>query len=354
MQRQDDQQVLVLVPAHNEADRIQGTLRALWSQTRRPDRVVVVADNCTDQTSRLARASGAEVFATHGNTDKKAGALNQALAVLLGTLTSTDQVLVVDADSQLSPEFLAIATARLSSDPGIGAVGGIFLGEPGGGLLGALQRNEYARYQRQIARRHDDALVLTGTATLHRVDVLQHLLVSRGEVYDRTALTEDNEITLAIKTVGLRCVSPRRCLVETEVMPTWTDLWNQRLRWQRGALENLMTYGLTRVTAPYVLQQVGMSLGVLAMWLYLAFTLHLALNGELGLNPWWSPLALVFLLERVVTVWHSGPRPRVLAAAFFLEWGYDMFLQVVMVRASLDVVLKRPARWHHVASQHTT
>lgn len=347
-------QVLVLVPAHNEADRIQLTLEALWAQTRRPDRVVVVADNCTDETVRLARTAGAEVLETQGNTSKKAGALNQALGTLLPALSLSDRVLIVDADSQLSARFLEIASATLAADPGIGAVGGIFLGEEGGGMIGALQRNEYARYQRQIARRHDDALVLTGTATLHRVDVLRHLDVIRGEVYDRTALTEDNEITLAIKTLGLRCVSPADCLVETEVMPSWRDLWNQRLRWQRGALENLQTYRLTKVTAPYVVQQVGMSVGVLAMWLYVTFMVHLAIVGDLYLNSWWAPLALVFLLERVVTVWHAGRRARLYASVFLLEGGYDLFLQLVMVRATLDVIFKRPARWHHVSSTQTT
>jgi len=346
--------VLVLVPAHNEADRIEGTLSALWQQTRRPDRVVVVADNCTDDTAGLALACGAEVLTSSGNTDKKAGALNQALARLLPGLDARDQVLVVDADSQLSPRFVEIARRALLSDPGIGAVGGIFLGETGGGVLGALQRNEYYRYQRQIRRRYGDALVLTGTATLHRVDVLRALVAERGAAYDRTALTEDNEITLAIKSRGLRCVSPAGCLVETEVMPTWRDLWNQRLRWQRGALENLATYGWSRVTAPYLVQQVGMSIGVVAMWLYLFFTAHLALSGQLGIHPWWTPLCLVFVLERVVTVWHAGRSARWWAAPFVLEWGYDMFLQAVMVRATVDAVLRRPARWHHVASSHTT
>ena len=44
------------------------------------DRVVVVADNCTRRTAEIAREHGADVFTTIGNTEKKAGALNQALA----------------------------------------------------------------------------------------------------------------------------------------------------------------------------------------------------------------------------------------------------------------------------------
>ncbi|NGN94010.1 glycosyltransferase [Nocardioides sp. KC13] len=342
--------IVALVPAHNEADRIAATLQSLNTQTRPLDRVIVVADNCTDDTVRIARGLSAEVFVTTDNTDKKAGALNQVLTSLLEQLAEHDRVLVADADSTLASGFIEVAGATLDSDRRIGAVGGIFLGEPGGGLLGALQRNEYERYRRQIRRRGDDAMVLTGTATLHRVDILRSLLARRGEVYDTRALTEDNEITLAIKTLGYDCVSPQDCTVVTEVMPTWGDLWQQRLRWQRGALENLRTYRLTRVTAPYVVQQAGMAVGVVAMWLYVAFTVHLIANGELGLNPWWTLLGLVFIAERVVTVWRRGSGARLLAGVLVVEWAYDLFLQGVLVRAALDFTFRRRAEWHHVAA----
>ncbi|WP_200959231.1 glycosyltransferase family 2 protein [Nocardioides sp. Soil796] len=348
------QRVVALVPAHNEGDRIAATLSSLSEQSRRPSRILVVADNCTDDTVQVARNQGAEVVESTGNTHKKAGALNQALHRLLPTLDDRDLVLVADADSTLAPDFLEVAVGTLAGRPEVGAVGGIFLGEPGAGLLGALQRNEYARYQRQIRRRHDDALVLTGTATLHRVDVLRGLERDRGQVYDTSALTEDNEITLAIKHLGLRCVSPRECIVETEVMPTWGDLWRQRLRWQRGALENLSAYGLTRVTFPYVLQQAGMTLGFVAMWLYIVYTGYLVVSGEFGWHPWWTPLGLLFVLERIVTVWHAGPRARLLAAAFLVEWVYDLFLQAVLVRSAADVLLRRPAHWHHLSGAPQT
>jgi len=48
-------------------------------------------------------------------------------------------------------------------------------------------------------------------------------------------------------------VSPNACRVVTELMPTWRNLWAQRLRWQRGALENLGAYGL----APTMLRLLG-------------------------------------------------------------------------------------------------
>ena len=42
--------VVVVVPAHNEQESIARTIKALLGQTRQPDRIVVVADNCTDRT----------------------------------------------------------------------------------------------------------------------------------------------------------------------------------------------------------------------------------------------------------------------------------------------------------------
>jgi cellulose synthase/poly-beta-1,6-N-acetylglucosamine synthase-like glycosyltransferase len=55
----------------------------------------------------------------------------------------------------------------------------------------------------------------------------------QGNVYDTYSLTEDNELTIALKTLGARMISPRQCRVRTELMPTWRDLWHQRQRWQR-------------------------------------------------------------------------------------------------------------------------
>ena len=140
----------VLVPAHNEALTIAATLESLRRQTRPPDRVVVVADNCSDDTADLARAHGADVFTTVGNTEKKAGALNQALSDMFGDISARDVVMVMDADSVIVPEFLETAMGRLETDPDLIAVGGVFYGEDGSGLVGQLQRNEYTRYQREI------------------------------------------------------------------------------------------------------------------------------------------------------------------------------------------------------------
>ncbi len=111
-------QLTVLVPAHNEAATIAATLESLWSQTRPPDRVVVVADNCSDDTAEIARANNADVFTTVANSDKKAGALNQALAELFRGISERDVVMVMDADSVIVPEFLETAIGTTRGRPG--------------------------------------------------------------------------------------------------------------------------------------------------------------------------------------------------------------------------------------------
>ena len=104
----------VLVPAHDEALTIEATLGSLFGQTRRPDRVIVIADNCTDNTAELARAKGAEVINTVGNSEKKAGALNQVLSELLSQIDNRDVTMVMDADSAISSTFLEVAMGASS------------------------------------------------------------------------------------------------------------------------------------------------------------------------------------------------------------------------------------------------
>ncbi len=347
----------VLIPAHDEEAVIGATLDSLNAQRRRPDRVLVVADNCTDGTTALVRARGVEVVETVGNTEKKAGALNQVLARHLPDAEPRDVVLVMDADSTISEDFLEVALGRLEADPGLMAVGGLFYGEDGGGLIGQLQRNDFTRYQRIVARKNDRVFVLTGTAAVIRAHALQAVADARGEyipgpegrVYDTLALTEDNELTLALKTLGAKLTSPPQCRVTTEVMTQWRDLWRQRLRWHRGALENIGLYGLTRATAMYWGQQLGLAYGVLALWSYLALmTITLLAADEIRWAPFWVAVGLIFVVERLVTVWAVGWRGRAVAAPIAIELAYAMFLQACFVTSIVQIVTGREAGWNYV------
>jgi len=352
-----------LMPAHNEERMLGPALTSVLGQSHPPDRVVVIADNCTDRTEEIAAGLGAEVIRTVGNRHQKAGALNQALSQVLDAMDGDDLVLVMDADSLLDVRFLEEARRHLDGHTRLarrhrrplGGVGGTFSGGPGGGLLGTFQRNEYARYARDVRRLKGKALVLTGTASVYPVRILREVQQARidgripdrarsGDVYDTHVLTEDNELSLALMHLGYGILAPAGCTLQTEVMTTWSDLARQRLRWKRGAIENIADYGLTRVTAPYWGRQIFSILGMVVTVLYLS-ALGWGLAVGLQVHPFWLAVAGFFVLERVVTVRTRGWRQMLLAAPLVIELAYELFLQLVQARAIGQALLRRERRW---------
>ncbi|MFJ5305298.1 glycosyltransferase family 2 protein [Streptomyces sp. NPDC088350] len=344
--------LVVLIPAHNEADRIGAAIEGLWRQTRKPDLIVVVTDNCTDDTAAVAASHGAEVFATRGNTHKKAGALNQAIDWVLPHLDERDLLLVQDADTVLNPWFSETAVATFNRK--VGAVGGVFYGEPGGGLLGLLQRMEFQRYAWELNRTGGKAQVLTGTGTMFRARVLREVrdarhsgLIGGGTgYYSLASLTEDDEMTKAVKTLGYRAMSPAGCAVTTEVMTSLPKLWHQRLRWQRGALENLRDYGWTRVTARYFLQQFLMGFGALSFLVYLTFmATYTTVYGFPGLSPFWTAIGLIFVVEKTVSVRRAGPLAVLVAALMIPEMLYDLFQHAVYFTSLWGLARRSEEKW---------
>ncbi|GGC96376.1 hypothetical protein GCM10011512_24240 [Tersicoccus solisilvae] len=350
--------ITVLIPAHNEQATLPGTLASLRQQNRPPDRIIVVADNCTDRTVELARAAGVDVRETVGNTEKKGGALNQVLRTLLPQQQDNDVVMVMDADTTLDQGFLASAEKSFTWDRALMAVGGLFYGEEGHGLIGQFQRNEYVRYSREIARRRGRVFVLTGTASIFRPVALRAIAAARGrqlpgrngDVYDTAALTEDNELTIALKSLGGLMISPPGCTVVTELMPSWRTLWQQRLRWQRGALENLGAYGVTPQTIRYWAQQLGIGYSVIGLSTYLLLIVIMLVAMDTWIwFPFWLGVGVLFAVERLVTVWKGGWRARVLALTVFPELCFDLFLDIVFVKGVVDITRGRRATWTHLA-----
>lgn len=347
--------VAVLIPAHNEEARIGQAIVSLCRQARKPDRIIVVCDNCTDRTEDVAFTEGAEIIVTERNKGRKAGALNQALYHVLPNMRDHDFVLAVDADSILNHTWIASAIEMLELDPKVGAVCGAFLGEPGGGLVGQIQRNEYHRYARIIQRRRQ-ALVLSGTGTMFRVSVLREIASQRGRTlpgrygycYNPASITEDDEITLAVKTLGWKCLSPAGCRTITEVMPTWRALWTQRMRWQVGTLSDLSSYGMTRVTRSYWARQAGLYGGFALSFACLAIMI-LALVRAAGISQAWTfGVLAVTLTERTWTARRSGWRGVLLAMVILPEALYALFQGWLFFAALRAHLQRREVKWGHV------
>jgi biofilm PGA synthesis N-glycosyltransferase PgaC len=211
--RQSDRSlVLALIHAHNEQDQLRTAIRSLDEQSSRPDLTIVCADNCTDQTTLTAQAAGADVFVTIGNEYGRAGALNQALDLLLPDLRQNDAILIMDADASLAPNFVAEARRRLTN--GVGGVGGAMIGLEEGGIVGLLREGQYSLFARDLAKH--EPLVQTGKATLFSAGTLWNvsraraagLLPSGGaHVYNVHSVDPDAELTLALVHLGYKVIA---------------------------------------------------------------------------------------------------------------------------------------------------
>jgi 1,2-diacylglycerol 3-beta-glucosyltransferase len=112
----DQFRLVVVVPAHNEQHIVAITVKSLlatdYPSGRR--RVVVVADNCSDETESVARNAGAEVLVRTDLTRRGKGyALDFAFG-LLAVEGWADGVVVVDADTIVDPNLLGAFGARFA------------------------------------------------------------------------------------------------------------------------------------------------------------------------------------------------------------------------------------------------
>ncbi len=116
--------VAVLIPAHDEAAGIDATLAELARVAPAGTRVLVIADNCSDETAALARAAGVEVAERNDPSARGKGfALAFGREHLARGLSVPDVVIVLDADCRLAPGSIeALAAAALARGTPVQAV----------------------------------------------------------------------------------------------------------------------------------------------------------------------------------------------------------------------------------------
>ena len=107
---------LIVVPAHNEQDSIAATLASCQAVDYAAPlfRILVIADNCTDQTAEVAQLAGAQVIERFDPIRRSKG---YALEDILKpeTLHGFDAVLVIDADTVVDPGLLTAFSKAIAS-----------------------------------------------------------------------------------------------------------------------------------------------------------------------------------------------------------------------------------------------
>ncbi len=348
--------VIALIPAHNEAEWIGKIVKNLREQTYSPSRIIVVSDNSTDATVALAEAAGAEVQVSVDNTHKKAGALNQALGKILPGLDDTDFIFIQDADTLPAPHWLEVGLAWAANRPGA-VISGRYASPPTGwSMIRIVQENEFARDGRSIDRRRQRTRIVVGTSALFKVSTLRAIITARARgdlpgaraaaVFSVDSITEDYELTLALKTLGFKTFSPPECDAETDVMPSIPALWRQRIRWQRGAFTDLGKYGLTRITAWYYAAQALWCFGMLTVALIAAqITLVVMATGTFHPAAIWLETLPLFIAYRVLTVRRTGWKGMLVAGVMLPETMYDFFRYAIYLTCAFKALIGAEAKW---------
>ncbi len=231
---------LILIPAHNEEKLLPRLLQSVAELDYPPTAyaVHVVADNCSDQTAAIARQMDATV---HERTDTQLRGKGPALQWLLQHIWTSglphDALVILDADSYISPNFLRVMAERLAAgERVIQAYYAVDAPERTRNV--ALRYAAFAvlHYLRPLGR-----LVLGGSAGLKgngmvfAADMLHHHAWS-------AALTEDIELHMKLLLNGESVSFAPQATVWAEMPDSAAQAESQHARWESGRLQMARHY----------------------------------------------------------------------------------------------------------------
>ncbi len=291
----------LLIPAHNEARLIPALVKSVQAQNYPQGmfQAFVVADNCSDNTAELARQGGATCLERHTDRPSNKG---QALAYAWEQLKTRREVpqdaviLLVDADCQLEPDFLAEMN-RMVSQPGSAQVVQSFRYVSNSRSSSTSTLDAAAEALRQWVQLGSRKILglgsqICGSGVSFRRPVFAHLMEGQQHT-----LVEDKAWEAQLLDEGIHidwCPSAR---LGYEAVENNADFQKQRKRWVGGQIALIKAFapkmtwqGITRLD----LSQLDFALSVIQ----LPRSFMLMLAGLFGLIafvipaasflPWWA------------------------------------------------------------------
>lgn len=226
----------ILVPAHNEAAGINATLQSLLPQLLGQDRLIVIADNCDDETATIARQKGVTVIERQEPECRGKGyALDYGLQFI--ATTPPDVVVMVDADCIVEPDtidkltYFCAATAcpvqavYLLEQP---------LNPSPKDLVSAFAFTVKNLVRPQGLARLGKPCLLTGTGMAFPWSVIHKASLSTGDI------VEDMKLGIDLAIAGH---PPKYCFDArvTGILPQQAHAAkSQRTRWEHGHLQTLL------------------------------------------------------------------------------------------------------------------
>jgi len=227
----------VLVPAHNEQAVIQKTLQILLPTIPAGSRVVVVADNCSDNTAEIARQCGAIAVERHDTSRRGKGfALDFGIQYL--TADPPQVVVFLDADCRVDEHTASrlAAAANASGCP----VQGLNLCDPDPrGSVWQIISGLAFRFKNLVRPLGLTRLIgmthLTGTGM-----ALPWALVHRAQVASSNVV-EDMQLGIDLAASGFRTRFVPEARVNSPLPQQRAAATTQRTRWEHGHLRTLFT-----------------------------------------------------------------------------------------------------------------
>jgi cellulose synthase/poly-beta-1,6-N-acetylglucosamine synthase-like glycosyltransferase len=230
---------VIVVPAHDEALGISNTLSNL-KEIDYPDNlynVVVIVDNCTDNTKAVVEATGIQYIERKDPSRKGKGyALGYAFSKLIKE--NYDAFVIVDADSLLNKEFLKIMNNRLLSgqnviqsydglsNPDSSALTYLF-------FIGNTIENKLFY---EAKSRLGLSANLRGNGMCFSRDILLQF------PWDAFSITEDTEYSLTLIQNGIKINFASEARVFAKQPENLQQAHNQRIRWASGNFKISKSY----------------------------------------------------------------------------------------------------------------
>lgn len=366
---------VVLIPAFNEAGSIGATLDALMKQTRplHCDQVVVIPNGCSDDTADIARSYPVTVMELPRLPNKKSEALNMAWARYA---IDADMVITMDADTILPDNAVSDWIAEFEASMAEHAMPRSahkalypkrrdrHLMQPLGGssskftmrgddILTMLQRFEFASWTDASLRRQRTS-VLAGTACAISGEALRQVAeLNRGGPWSYDSQVEDFILTYQIRSLGYRCQVSPTVRAYTDSMKSLKSLWNQRMKWQVGTVEDLLRLRVNRLTWHDWKQQLAGLNAAFFRFLWLVVLSGQVILDSFRIVPFWLLLPLVFIASDIKRSWvipHRTWKDVALAALLLPQEFFAWMRAGWFVKAWWDVLLgritgRRKDRW---------
>lgn len=341
----------ILVPAHNESVVIAECLKSLTSFSYPADKrqVIVIADNCTDDTAAIAKAAGATVYERSNDEQRGKGyALDWAMRRLLGEDEGwTDAILVFDADTLASPHYLSLMDARLQAGS-LALQGPYNLLNPFDNWRTALLYSALILHNRlrPLARS------AWGWTTLLKGN---GMCFARGVIerfgWNRYGLAEDIEYTTMLLDAGIKVEYVREAELYAQAPQTSKQANSQRMRWEGGRLAVARRDGLRMLASALRLRSatkldwamdlltppMGILIGLPVLMLAVNAPLALIWGGAFTFMGWaWLALLIGGATYVVGGLLISGADRRaylyLLATPIFLLWKLRIYAAMLLGR----------------------